>query len=200
MTRPTNPPGAALWLLERLGPRNESVAGDIAERFAAHSRSAAWVWRQVLAAIAVATVHDIRQHTLLAVASVAVGFLLMQSFAVVLGGPIVTVMRLRSGVDAALLTWPVWSVGLTATGAVIARMSRPAHRAMVLLFASVVMLASMSDNYGLLKDALERPVFWFRLLMLVSRDVTWAVCVVAGGVWANTGASVARLGESHSGD
>src|SRR3954462_2237464 len=100
MTRPTNPPGAALWLLERLGPHNESVAGDIAERFAAHQHSRPWVWRQVLATIVVAAVRDIRQHKLLAIASVGVGFLLMQSFALVFGGPIVTAIRLRSGVDA----------------------------------------------------------------------------------------------------
>jgi hypothetical protein len=154
----------------------------------------------VLAAIVVAAVRDVRQHKLLAITSVAVGFLLVQSFAVLFGGPIVTAIQLRSGVDAALIIWPVWSIGLMATGAVVARMSRPAHRAMVLLFASVVMVVSMSDNYGLLKDALERSVFWLRLLLFVSRDVTWALCVVAGGVWANTTASVARLGPSRAED
>lgn len=79
MTRPTRPPGAALWLLERRGPHSEAAAGGIAERFAADSRSVAWPWRQVLVAIAVAAVHDIRRHKLLAVASVAAGFLIMQS-------------------------------------------------------------------------------------------------------------------------
>ena len=194
MTRPPTPPGAALWLLERLGPHDESVAGDIAERFAAHQHSAAWAWRQVLAAIVVAAVRDIRQHKLLAMTSVIVGFGLIQSFVVFFGAPIVNrVSRLGSDVDAALVVWPVWSAGFAAIGIVIARMSRPVHGAMVLLFAAVVMLVSVSDNHSLLSDALERPVFWSRLLLLVSRDVTWALCVVAGGVWANTTASVARV-------
>src|SRR4051812_18652914 len=103
MTRLTNPPGAALWLLECLGPHNESVAGDIAERFAAHEHSRAWVWRQVLATIVAAAVRDVGQHKLLAITSVAVGFLLVQSFAVLFGGPIVTVIQLRSSADAALI-------------------------------------------------------------------------------------------------
>ena len=201
MTRSTNPPAVALWLLERLGPRNESVAGDIAERFAAHSHSAAWAWRQVLATIVVAAVRDIRGHKLLAMTSVVVGFSLIQSFAVFFGGLVVNRVSGHGGdIDAALVMWPIWSAGFVAIGVVIARMSRPVHAAMVLLFASVVMLVSMFDNYGLLKDALERPVFWSRLLLFVSRDVTWALCVVAGGVWANTTASVARLGELRAKD
>ena len=106
MTRPTDP-RLALWLLERLGPHHESVAGDIAERWA------------------------------------------------------------------------------------VARMSRPVPGGMVLLFASVVMLAGMPGNYGLLQDALERSELWPRLMLFVSRDVIWALCVVAGGVWANTTPSVA---------
>src|SRR4051812_28542348 len=201
MTRPTNPPGAALWLLERLGPHNESVAGDIAERFAAHEHSAAWAWRQVLATVLVAAVRDIRQHKLLAMTSVVVGFGLVQSFAVFFGGPIVNgVSGHGRDVDTALVMWPVWSAGFAVIGGVVARMTRPMHGAMVLLFASVVMLAGMSDNYGLLMDALERSVSWPRLLLFVSRDVTWALCVVAGGVWANTTASVARPGTSRADD
>src|SRR4051812_24500045 len=201
MTRPTNPPGAALWLLERLGPHNESVAGDIAERFAAHEHSRAWVWRQVLAAIVVAAVRDISQHKLLAMTSVVVGFGLIHSFAVFFGGPIVNgVSGHGSNVDTALVTWPVWSAGFAAIGVVIARMTRPVHGAMVLLFASVVMLAGMSGNYGVLKDALERPVFWSRFWLLVSRDMTWTLCVVGGGIWVNTTASVARPGQSCADD
>jgi hypothetical protein len=191
-----NPPGVALWQLERLGPRHESVAGDIAERFAANSRSVAWVWRQVLATIVVAAFRDIRQHKLLAIASVAVGFLLMQSFSVVIGRPIVAMMVTGSGVDAALITWPVWSVGFLASGAVIARMTRPAHPAMMLLFASVMTLVSTYDVYGLLNDVLERPMMWPRYLLFILRDVTWPLCIVAGGVWANTTASVTQLGQS----
>jgi hypothetical protein len=190
MTRPAKPRGAALWLLARLGPDNESIAGDIAERFSAHEHSAVWAWRQVLVTIVVAAVYDIRQHKLLAITSVVVGFALIQAFAVFFGAAVVDrVSGHGSDVDAALVSWSLWGVGFAAIGAVIARMSRPAHGAMVLLFASVVMLAGVSDNYGLLKDGLERPVYWSRLVLLVSRDVTWMLCVVAGGAWTSTAAS-----------
>jgi hypothetical protein len=77
-------------------------------------------------------------------------------------------------------------------------MSRPAHRAMVLLFASIVMFASVSDELGVLNDALERSMLWSRLLLLTSRDVTWAFCVVLGGVFANSTPLAARLGPSRA--
>jgi hypothetical protein len=132
------------------------------------------------------TCRDIRQHKLLASASIAVGLGLIQSFAAFFGGPVVDrVIRDGNEGAAALVIWPVWSAAFVAVGVVIARMSRPVPGAMVLLFAAVVMCTGMSGQYGLLGDALERPVFWSRLLLFVSRDLTWTLCVVAGGVWGN---------------
>jgi hypothetical protein len=156
----------AFWLLERLGPQRESVAGDIAERFDARRHSSTWLWRQVLATIRVAALRDIREHKLLTVAAMIVGFSLIQSFAVFIGGPIVGRMLRRTPMDDALLVWPVWSIGFVAIGAVISRICRPA----VLLFACVVLLAGVSDQYGLFRDALERTEFWSRLLLFIARE------------------------------
>jgi hypothetical protein len=49
--RPT--PRLALWLLERLVPDAEPLAGDLAEEYVG-GRSRWWVWRQVIGAIATA--------------------------------------------------------------------------------------------------------------------------------------------------
>src|SRR6266478_5687261 len=50
--RTSKPPALATWLVEHLMPRgrNEGLAGDLLEQFS-HGRSAAWYWRQALAAI-----------------------------------------------------------------------------------------------------------------------------------------------------
>lgn len=47
-----NPPEIATWLLEHIGRKNPSLAGDLIEEYR-HGRSIAWYWRQVLIAIIV---------------------------------------------------------------------------------------------------------------------------------------------------
>jgi hypothetical protein len=56
------------------GPRTESLLGDLAEQFGRRSR--AWYWRQVLTAIAVSTLSDLRQHKLAASRALLVGWAL----------------------------------------------------------------------------------------------------------------------------
>ena len=51
MTR--KPPRLAVWLLERLGPGDEPLAGDLLEAFGAGA-SGFWFWRQVVAALLLA--------------------------------------------------------------------------------------------------------------------------------------------------
>jgi hypothetical protein len=46
-------PRVVLWLLERFGPDNEPLAGDLIEQFEM-SNSRWWLWRQVLAAVVLA--------------------------------------------------------------------------------------------------------------------------------------------------
>jgi hypothetical protein len=47
------PPRLALTLLRWCGPDNDALTGDLVEEFR-HRRSRAWLWRQVIAAIAIA--------------------------------------------------------------------------------------------------------------------------------------------------
>lgn len=67
--RPSEPPALATWLLEHLvlGPKNEALAGDLLEEFR-QRRSVAWYWRQVLGAILVGFLNELRSQWL------AVGF------------------------------------------------------------------------------------------------------------------------------
>ena len=57
----SQPPAPATWLLEHLVPegKNEVLAGDLLEAFGQQG-SAAWYWRQVLAAIMVGFLQELR--------------------------------------------------------------------------------------------------------------------------------------------
>lgn len=66
-------PALATTLLLRLGPGDESFAGDLAEEYAA-GRSRAWYWRQVLWAIVLTSRRQIGAHPMSATAAVITGW------------------------------------------------------------------------------------------------------------------------------
>jgi hypothetical protein len=74
----SHPPRLATWLLQRWGsgPRRASLVGDLIEQYS-DGRSRAWYWRQVLRAILVGAVHDIRDNKLLALRASVGGFLIL---------------------------------------------------------------------------------------------------------------------------
>ncbi|HXI38380.1 MAG TPA: hypothetical protein VNH83_00305 [Bryobacteraceae bacterium] len=61
--RESNPPKAAIWLLRhvRPGSHNQALTGDLVEKFR-QGRSHRWFWKQVLIAIAVGVLGEVRQH------------------------------------------------------------------------------------------------------------------------------------------
>jgi hypothetical protein len=80
-----SPPPLATWLLTRLtsGEKSESLVGDVIEQYQ-RGRSAAWYWRQVIAAIAGSFATQVWRNTGLGVAVVAVNLLLPYAYVRVL--------------------------------------------------------------------------------------------------------------------
>jgi hypothetical protein len=68
-------------LLKRLtsGPRRESLIGDLVEQYQ-HRCSVTWYWRQVLIAILAGAAHDIRDHKLLTIPGVVIGWVFQWLF------------------------------------------------------------------------------------------------------------------------
>lgn len=74
------PPALATRLLERLGPDNAALSGDLREAY--EGKSASWYWRQVLAAICVGAMRDGRLHVFGVARGVAIGWGVMWMLAV----------------------------------------------------------------------------------------------------------------------
>jgi hypothetical protein len=68
-----NVPALATALLQRLGPADDSLVGDLVEEYAA-GRTRAWYWRQVLCAIPAGFVRQIRSDPMRAVSGAATGW------------------------------------------------------------------------------------------------------------------------------
>lgn len=72
--RVARPPRLATWLLPRLGV-NESILGDLVERYP--TRSSTWFWRQALIAILVGALKDVRDHKLMSMRGIVSGFVIL---------------------------------------------------------------------------------------------------------------------------
>src|SRR6267143_519406 len=68
----SQPPALATWLLDHLVPggMNEVLAGDLLEQFG-QQRSVAWYWRQVLAAIIVSFLRELRMRSIAILLAIA---------------------------------------------------------------------------------------------------------------------------------
>ena len=64
------PPRLGMLVLQRLGPQNDALAGDLAEEYRA-GRSVAWYWWQVLASVVVGATRELWTHKWLGVHVVA---------------------------------------------------------------------------------------------------------------------------------
>jgi hypothetical protein len=122
------------WLLERFGipQRNESLMGDLMEEYSA-GRSAFWLLRQVVNAIATTVAHDIKRHWLLTARAIAMGWALwfgcarIVSHFSLLGAPVLW-SRIMG-----IVTFTLWPAFI---GWLVARTQRAHEAAMVLAYAA----------------------------------------------------------------
>jgi len=200
-------PALATWLLERFGVKwqNEALIGDLAEEYQA-GKSAAWYWWQTLVAIALAVPRDIRQHKLLALRAIAIGWILARAFGWFFGdmtthlppwimnhwsppaqfvfGPIMVPWSL---LKLALIGWML--LKLVLIGWLVARTHRAQAAAMVLIFAtSRILYAStlymshymshylVSGTYGW-----SLHIFLQQYLMIFTNLAIQGLFIITGG-------------------
>jgi hypothetical protein len=197
----SQPPRFATWLLHHLAssPRPESLAGDLIEQYR-HGHSAAWYWRQVLAAILAGVTRDIRAHKLLALRAVAIGWFLyiLFSFPVIwLTGAIGVWMREWLAATGRYTFWGVWLsshlpgalfvyVACAISGWIVARLHQTHVVAMVSLYGASVALFEygmagwMFARHGLPSVPEPQAVLVLPLVLTVGRPVS----ILLGGLWA----------------
>ena len=119
-------PFLASFLLERLGPADEALVGDLVEEYQT-GRSRLWVWYQVVTAILLHTARTLRAHRRRSTAGILCGWLIMfvweQMVARTIEGVSATVALPHAGW--LLVVTVGTAVGHVIVGAVIGRIWRP---------------------------------------------------------------------------
>jgi hypothetical protein len=174
----------AIWLFERLG-LDVALLGDLLEECSG-GRSAIWYWRQVLIAVWIGIWAAIRDHKVLALRAVAIGFATEFLFIFLwdsLGPdlPMFSVMQWIIQLSVTLLTQ-------AATGWVVARTHRAHQVPMVLLFLICVFFFYVSYSFSwariLLVGSINDPRFRPYLAMYLITIFTATVGVLLGGILA----------------
>jgi hypothetical protein len=176
-------PALAEWLLTRFGipQRNESLMGDLAEE-SRSGRSALWLWRETAVAIATTVGRDIRNHKLLAMRAIGMGWALTWGWQRI-------VLFLQPAVGGRIETlwaWFIlviftWTVGSAIVGWVVARMHRGQQAAMVLAYtASMVIwrLWHLSAHYQEMKSIHTQPDAF---ATNVAINCVALICTLVGG-------------------
>ncbi|HYE86041.1 MAG TPA: hypothetical protein VEA16_06785 [Vicinamibacterales bacterium] len=163
---PRRPPRVAATLLDRLGPADDALIGDLLETFTANP-SALWFWRQVAIAVAVRVLSDIRHHPFQTMRAVLAGWVALWVFYAALGDDInrfasgwlldrLVLLRwdaLAEGSDTfvmlfatRLYAWPVSIIGFVLSGWLVAMVNRRAAASGLAVFAATLLLVSMSAS------------------------------------------------------
>jgi hypothetical protein len=161
------PPALATWLLNRFitGHRRESLLGDLVEQYQ-HGRSQSWYWKQVIVAVVIATIQEVRNHRLLVIRATSVGIAVVWwlgwAFPTVWVGKSVWNWTVENNFDTArmvlfrqsglILTVFIPTFFWTVGGWVVARTHRPRGMAMVfafLAFFHLTYLGQLSRLYVL---------------------------------------------------
>lgn len=194
------PPRVATWLAHRLvlGPRRESLLGDLIEQYR-QGRSGHWYWRQVLIAIAVGTAHDLAAHKWLALRALTIGWTLyyLSSFPVTWAGGMAETWvshRLiacestsfwcqfwRNQLSVELLIY----VAAAISGAIVARLHHRHWVAMLSLFSATVLLFEFGMIGWLVSQSgPPLPISRFALIVANFTVIFRPLSVFVGGLWA----------------
>jgi hypothetical protein len=177
-------PFIAAWLLDRFGadPQLDAVAGDLLEQYRL-GRSRLWYWREVITAITVGTSTAFRDHTLVMLRALVIGWVVTYMSTWISGPLVYSIMaRLIENWYAynipfvtGLLIGGPWCVSI---GWIVAQCARQCRIPAVLSFAmSFLLLGLISlSNSMILQGASS-----FELLLSLCGPTTLTILILFGG-------------------
>jgi hypothetical protein len=137
------PPVVANWVLEQF-VSHESLAGDLHEEYG-HGRSQAWYWSQVLVAVVVRALSDIRRSMALTLRAVMIGWACATCWALLFNMLSYKDWR-DDGYAYAALVIALPSMGYCASGWMVSRHHPPSLTA---VFALSILVMSLARHLGL---------------------------------------------------
>jgi hypothetical protein len=181
------PPFLATWLLHWLysGPNAEAVIGDLLERYQT-TPSSMFYWRQVLTTIIVSVLWEIRAHKVLAIRAVLTGcasaWLLGFVLLFVATGPVGTAVETLFG-ESRHVFFGTWGPFMTLAGAgwIVGRLHRQSRGAMVLLFATFILLLGIPELHRGVTNALADERYIPALRHFLSAESLAMVASLLGG-------------------
>jgi hypothetical protein len=180
--RSERPPVVASWLLERVCG-DPGLTGDLIEEYR-RRESAAWYWKQALAAVSVYPLSQILAHKWLAARAIAVGYVIWYVFnATLLQGVVRPWMGMDSTLDRAtyfVIGYALWMIN----GFVIAKLHRPYSTAMVLAYVLWAFVASVPPVYALVSSTISGATAGSALAWTVFARVAVLITLMSGGVLA----------------
>jgi len=203
-------------LLDRLGPANDALVGDLLERFSANP-STLWFWRQVATAIAVRVMSDIHHHPFQTMRAVLAGWVALWAFYTGLGDDInrfasgwmldrLVLLRwdaLAEGSDTfvmlfatRLYAWPVSIIGFVLSGWLVAMVNRRSAASGLAVFAATLLLVSIFASDIIRSGVIShdwRHLFALHLTIGRPSVVLILALVLAGGLCGTTRAPSTRV-------
>lgn len=188
-----------IHVLQRLSPQADALAGDLQEEFGS-GRSVLWVWRQVIVAIVVSSVRDLRDHKLLTLKALMMGYgtswlcvRLTVPWRRVLNGWVLDQLIITLGSHPFVMLWatdlhryPVTMIAGAASGWVVGRLHRE-HGTLVFVFATAMGLRALVGALSVVLIPwttmpgyvnVPAPVF-----TLVSHTLVPPLCILWGGLY-----------------
>jgi hypothetical protein len=188
------PPRLASFLLQRLGPHNEPLVGDLLEE-RANGRSRTWYWRQVLIAVISGAMTSLQRDKWLALRAVAlaigiqalIGMLVEPVWEHWLSAQIMEVTQRMWGRAATTssLQWAhtlLWFPASVCVGWLLATLHREERGAVILAVVAFAILFGVPQLVTLISNSLEHQRFLHQLAVHVVGMTTYVGGVLWGGV------------------
>jgi hypothetical protein len=156
----------------------EAIVGDLLEEYQ-HRRSPVWYWRQVIVAIAVGALRDLRSHKGAAVCAIVVGVSIVNiPFVVLISSPAARLSGLPVPVSVQIIAAQMLMIGAAIlAGWVVGRLFI-AHRAAAVLSLAAAILV---DGFVVLPDVVDLAP-----TVLASIVVLYGFTAIVGGTLGRT--------------